>query len=262
MWSRDLEDTGLRQDATWTFSTTAGSRSCSVSVLRRSFPSRWDGWRPRSRRDDLADDLLPLFGTDGPDGWVAHGYAAGRIEAHGLDRFVRQLQRRPDGESTPQQAGLLLAVTRPTEILIKIVDELHSGCACALLAADELHGVRPDARLVVARKLMEYRRPRGAINLLVTMLHVTGTTVRAPDVDLGESALLGAATGPSDDAPAPPHSRSASCLTTWNATARTSRPARLEFFYSRLLQHTRPARTLSEVLRTDPALFAEILTWA
>lgn len=37
--------------------------------------------------------------------------------------------------------------------------------------------------------------------------------------------------------------------------------ARLEFLYAHLLQHTRAARALNEVLRTDPALFAEIMSY-
>src|SRR6266567_3245764 len=37
--------------------------------------------------------------------------------------------------------------------------------------------------------------------------------------------------------------------------------ARLEFLFTNLLQHIRPARALDEALRTDPALFAEILSY-
>ena len=93
------------------------------------------GWAAaETRGDDLADDLLPLLGTDGSDGWVAHGYAAGRIEAEGLDWLVRQLHRWPDGESIPQQAGLLLAVTRPNEALVTIVDGLQPDVRGGLLA--------------------------------------------------------------------------------------------------------------------------------
>ena len=75
---------------------------------------------------------------------------------------------------------------------------------------------------------------------------------------------MSAATGPSDDAP-----RAASL--SWEVgelldyLERTGSDievrARLEFLYAHLLQHTRPARALNEVLRTDPALFAEILSY-
>ena len=76
------------------------------------------GWAAaEARGDDLADELLPLLGTDGSDGEVARGYAGARIEADGLDWVARQLQRWPDGESVPQQAGLLLAVPRPNHRL-------------------------------------------------------------------------------------------------------------------------------------------------
>jgi hypothetical protein len=84
------------------------------------------GWvAAEVRGDDFAGDLLLLLGTDGSDGEVAQGYAGGRIEADGLDWLVRQVQRWPDGESVPQQVGLLLTVARPNEALVTIVDGLH-----------------------------------------------------------------------------------------------------------------------------------------
>ena len=114
--------------------------------------------------------------------------------------------------------------------------------------------VHPDARPLVARKLMEHRRPWGAIDLLVTMLHALGGAV-APDVDLVESALMSAATGPSDDSPR------ASSLS-WEvgelldylerSGSDIEIRARLEFLYAHLLQHTRPARALNEVLADRP----------
>jgi hypothetical protein len=222
------------------------------------------GWAAaETRGDDLAEDLLPLLGTDGPDGSVAHGYAAGRIEADGLAWLVRQLHRWRDGESIPQQGGLLLAVPRPDEALITIVDGLQSDVRGAFWRGLNTFAVQPDARPAVARKLIEHRRPWGAIDLLVTMLPALGGPV-APDVDLVESALTSAATGPADDAP-----RAASL--SWEVgelldyLERTGSDiqvrARLEFLYAHLLQHTRPARALNEVLRTDPALFAEILSY-
>ncbi len=222
------------------------------------------GWAAaQARGDDLADDLLALLGTDGSDGLVAQGYAAGRIEADGLDWLVRQLQRWLDGESIPQQAGLLLAVTRPSEALVTIVDSLRPKVRASFWQRMNTIFVHPDARPVVARKLMEHRRPWGAIDLLVSMLHAPGAAAH-PDVDLVESALMTAATGPSDDSP-----RAASL--SWEVgevldyLERTGSDiqtrARLEFLHARLLQHTRPARALNEVLGTDPALFAEILSY-
>jgi hypothetical protein len=222
------------------------------------------GWAAaEARADDLADDLVPILGTDGSDGWVAHGYAGGRIEADGLDWLIRQLQRWPGDESIPRQVGLLLAVTRPNEALVTIVDGLHADVRASFWQHMNTMFVHPDARPVVAHKLMEHRRPWGAIDLLVTMLHALGGAV-APDVNLVESALMNAATGQSDDAPR------ASSLS-WEVgelldyLERTGSDiqtrARLEFLYAHLLQHTRPARALNEVLATDPALFAEILSY-
>jgi hypothetical protein len=222
------------------------------------------GWAAaEARGDDLADDLLPLLGTDGSNGWVAHGYAGGRIEADGLDWLVRQLQRWPDGESVPQQVGLLLAVTRPSEALVTIINSLHPDVQEAFWQRVNTMLVDPEARPGVARTLVNRRRPWGAIDLLVTMLHAVGGSV-GPDVDLVESALMSAATGPSDDSP-----RAASL--SWEvgelldylerSGSSIETRARLEFLYAHLLQHTRAARALNEVLGTDPALFAEILSY-
>jgi hypothetical protein len=150
--------------------------------------------------DDLADDLGPLLGTDGSDGSVAHGYAGGRIEADGLDWLVRQLQRWPTDESMPQQAGLLLAVTRPDKALVTIVDGLQPEVQEAFWQRINTMRVDPDARPSIARTLVDRRRPWGAIDLLVTMLHAIGGAVE-PGVDLVESALMSAATGPSEESP-------------------------------------------------------------
>ena len=120
-----------RRDAARAVLDARGSPGSSASARRPRFPVAVGWAAAEARGDDLADDLLPLLGTDGSDGWVAHGYAAGRIEADGLDWLVRQLQRWPDGESVPQQAGLLLAVTRPNEALVTIVDGLHPDVRAA-----------------------------------------------------------------------------------------------------------------------------------
>ena len=213
------------------------------------------GWAASDARgDDLAENLLPLLGSEGSESSVAHGYAAGRIDADGLDWLVRQLQRCPDGTAIPQQVGLLLAVPGPDDALVTIVDGLHAEVREAFWQRVNTRLVRPDARPMVARELMEYGRPWGAIDLLVTMLHALGGAA-TPDVDLVEAALSGAATGPSDDSP-----RASSM--SWEVgelldyLERTGSAiqtrARLEFLYARLLHHTRPARALNEVLGTDP----------
>jgi hypothetical protein len=109
------------------------------------------GWvAAEARGDDLADDLLPLLGIDGSDGWVAHGYAGGRIEADGLDWLIRQLQRWPGGDSVPQQVGLLIAVTRPNEDLITIVDGLHPDVQTPFWQHVNTMFIHPDTRPIVA----------------------------------------------------------------------------------------------------------------
>jgi len=176
---------------------------------------------------------------------------------------LRQLQRWPDGESVPQQVGLLLAVPRPNQALVKIVNSLHPDVQAAFWQRVNTMFIDPYARPVVARTLMAHRRPWGAIDLLVTMLHAVGGAVE-PDVDLVESALMNAATGPSADSP-----RAASL--SWEvgmlldylerSGSDIETRARLEFLFSYLLQHTRGARALNKVLATAPALFAEILSY-
>jgi hypothetical protein len=222
------------------------------------------GWAAaEARGDDLADDLLPLLSTDGSDGRVAQGYAGGRIEDDGLGWLTGQLQRWPDGESIPQQAGLLLAVARPNQELVTIVNGLHPDVQAAFWQRVNTMFIDPAARPLMARTLINQSRPWGAIDLLATMLNQVGGAVE-PDVDLVESALTDAATGPSSDSP---HASSLSWevselldyLERSGSDIRTR--ARLEFLYARLLQHTRAARALNEVLGTDPELFAEILSY-
>jgi hypothetical protein len=213
------------------------------------------GWAAaEARGHELADDLLPLLGTDGSDGWVAQGYAGGRIEADGLEWLVRQLQRWPGGDSVPQQVGLLFAVTRPNEALVTIVGGLHPDVQEVFWRRVNTIFVDPAARPLVARTLTEHRRPWGAIDLLVTMVHAVAGAVE-PDADLVESALMSAATGPSDDSPR------ASSLA-WEvgelldylerSGSDIEVRARLEFLYAYLLQYTRPARALNEALATAP----------
>jgi hypothetical protein len=217
----------------------------------------------RARGDSLADDLLPLLGSDGSDGWVAHGYAAERIEADGLEWLIQQLRRWPNGESAPQQVGILLAVTRPNQALVTIVDGLPPDVRATFWQRLNTIFVHPDARPAVARKLIEHQRPWGAIDVLVGMLHAPGGG-DDPDVDLVRSALMNAADSPSDDAP-----RATSLA--WEVgelldyLERTNSDihirARLEFLYARILQFTRPARAVYDILGTDPAFFAETLSY-
>ena len=71
------------------------------------------GWAAAAVQDDtLADDILPLLGSDGPDGWIARGYAAARIQAAGLDWLEQQTPtaiRRMDGRTASRAPCLRLA---------------------------------------------------------------------------------------------------------------------------------------------------------
>jgi hypothetical protein len=223
------------------------------------------GWAAAEvRGDDLADELLALLGTGGSDGEVARGYAGARIEAGGVDWVIRQLQRWPNGESVPQQAGLLLAVPRPDAALIAVVDGLHEDVRASFW--ERMVPMRADreVRSLVARHLIEHGRAWAALGVLVMMLPSSVTTGPALDIDLVESALLSAATGSPVDAH---HAASLQ----WEVGelfdyledrgSDLQNRARLEFLFTNVLQHTRPARALYEALRSDPALFAEILSY-
>jgi hypothetical protein len=252
-----------RQDAARAVLDAEGIRGLRRLGAEATLPVAVGSAAAEARGDDLADDLLPLLGTDGSDGRVAQGYAGGRIEADGLEWLVEQLKRWSGGESVPQQVGLLLAVTRPDQALVTIVNSLHSDVQEAFWQRVNTMFIDPGARPLVARTLIDQRRPWGAIDLLVTMLHAVGGAVE-PDVDLVESALTNAATGPSGDSP-----RAASL--SWEvgelldylerSGSDIETRSRLEFLFSYLLQHTRPARALNKVLATTPALFAEILSY-
>ena len=212
--------------------------------------------------DDLAEELLLLLGAEGSYGEVARGYAGARIEVDGLDWVIQQLPRWSDGESVPQQVGLLLAVPRPTIALVDIVDEVQADARASFwermipLVSD------PEARPLVVLHLIEHGRAWAALGVLMMMLPSSGTTGPALDVDLVETALVSAATGSSVDAH---HAASLSWevrelldhLEPSGSDLQTR--ARLEFLFTNLLQHIRPARALDEALAADPAFFAEIL---
>jgi hypothetical protein len=223
------------------------------------------GWAAAEvRDDDLADDLLPLLGSDGSDGEVARGYAGARIEADGLNWVARQLQRWPGDHAVDQQAGLLLAVPWPTVDFIAVVDALHADVRAAFW--ERMVPMRSDtaARPFVAQRLIEHGRAWAALNVLVMILPGNATNGPALDVDLVESALLAAATGPSLDA----HQAGSLSWEVGELLDHLERSgsdlqtrARLEFLFTNLLQYTRPPRALYEALAADPALFAEILSY-
>jgi hypothetical protein len=100
-------------------------------------------------------------------------------------------------------------------------------------------------------------------SVLVVMLPRHRSHRLCPDVDLVESALLSAATGPSVDTQhAASHWWEVGKLLDYlkrNGSDLRER-ARLEFLLTNLLQHTRPARALDEALQADPPIFAEILS--
>lgn len=223
------------------------------------------GWAAADAQgDDAADAILPLLGTDGPDGKIARGYAAGRTDADGITWVSQQLQHWPGDESVARQAGLLLAVPRPGAALIAIVDGLHADVRRSFWEHMAAMYAEPAARPLVVSRLIEYRRAWAALSLLAIMLPSSGSTEPAPGIDLVESVLLAAATGPSIDARhgASLYWEAGTLLDFLESNGSDLRMrARLEFLFHGLLQHTRPARALGEALQADPALFAEILSY-
>jgi hypothetical protein len=207
--------------------------------------------------------LLPLLDADGPNRQVAQGYAADRIDDDGLEWMERQFQRSDIAWTTARQAGLLLAAPRSGVRLLTIVRLCPPDVQELFWQHINPLSAEPDARMVMARELIEHRRPWSAINVLVISLAGGDQAGARPTTDLIELALERAATGPSDDM------RHAASLA-WEVKelldhlervgSDAETRARLEFLFMPLLQHTRPARALEEALRARPTLFAEIMS--
>jgi hypothetical protein len=222
------------------------------------------GWAAAADRgDDLIDEILPLLGTEDSDGWVARGYAGARIETEGLRWLEYQLQRRTSTWTVAQRTGLLLAVQRPSLPFISIVEHIDEQVKTAFWQRMNPMRTERTARQSVARKLVEHGRPWTAISVLVVLLGGNAAPVPPLDVDLVESILFRAGTGPSDDAP---HDG----LALWGAGrlldhlegvgSNLATRARLEFLFAPILHQLRPVRALGEALRTDPAVFAEVVS--
>ena len=222
------------------------------------------GWAAaEASGDELTSELLPLLGVERSDHQVAQGYAAGRIEADGLGWIEWQLQRSDVTWTTAQQAGLLLAVPRPSSRLLAIVAQRPPDVQEVFWQRVNPWLAEPDARAAMAHELIERQRPWSAITVLVGSLASSDQTGSPPDAALVELALASAGTGPSDDVQ---HAASLvwevkellDYLERVGSDAETR--ARLEFLFMPLLQHTRPPRALEEALQTRPELFAEIMS--
>lgn len=122
----------------------------------------------------------------------------------------------------------------------------------------------PDARPAVVRGLTEYSRPWAAMGVLIMMLSV-GKDESTIDIGLVERTLERAALVPCEDA------RRIANLT-WEAGrlldylervgSDIGARARLEFFLIPALHLSRPARALATALQADPALFAQLMSYA
>jgi hypothetical protein len=212
--------------------------------------------------DQIARELLPLLGTEGWEGEVARGYAGGRLDADGLDWVERQLRRSDVTWTSLQQAGLLLAVPRQGLRLLAILKRMPSQVQETFWQRMNPFYAEPAARPVIARALIERRRPWAAITVLANALSTSIHAAEPLDASFVELALDRAVTGPTDDG------QQAASLA-WEveqlldylerAGSDVETRARLEFQLMPLLQHTRPARALGQALQEHPELFVEII---
>jgi hypothetical protein len=222
------------------------------------------GWAAAEARGDaLAGELLSLFNREGSDYQVARGYSASRIDTEGLEWVERQIDRLGREGTPEEEAGLFLAVTRPSQRLLVLVQRSTSD-------VQEIfwHRMNPvlaerDAISAIASELVGRRRPWSAVNILVHSGAVLNGIDDPTDIGLVELALERAAIGPADDVM---HATSMS----WEvkelldylerAGSDSETRARLEFLLMPLLQFTRPARALESALRERPGLFVEIIS--
>jgi hypothetical protein len=222
------------------------------------------GWAAgEARSEALAADLLPLVGADGTDGCVAHGWAGARVQADGVGWIERHLEG-AETWSTAQRAGLLLADPSPSLALLAIVGQQDEDVRALFWRRMSPFLAATDARPTVVRELTEHSRPWAAMTVLIAMLAV-GTDESAMDVDLVVRTLERAAIGPCENA----HQIA---NLTWAAGrlldhlervgSDIGTRARLEFFFLPALHFTRPARALRTALQTDPALFADLMSYA
>lgn len=216
-------------------------------------------------RDELAEQLLPLLGGGDTDGWVAHGYARSRIEANGLQWAEQRLEAYGPDWPAARRVSLLLAAA-PSLQLFEIVGRMPPDVADAFWLQINPWAADLEAKPELVRQLLAHHRTWLGVNVLAGLaLSSRGgqpDTNPAPSLDLVEEALLQAATGPSID------TESAEMLV-WEVEqlidyleregSDVQARARIEFLLSPLLEYTRPARALSEALRTSPTLFAEIV---
>jgi hypothetical protein len=221
------------------------------------------GWAAaEARGDQIAHELLPLLGTEGPEGEVARGYAAGRIDTDGLDWVEQQLQRSDITWTVPQRAGLLLAVPRQGLRLLAILKRQPPQVQETFWRRVNPFYAESAARPVIARELIERQRPWAAINVLAYAIPTSTQPTEPLDAGLVELALDRAVTGPANDG-------QQAALLAWEveqlldylerAGSDVETRARLEFQLMPLLQHTRSARALGQALQEQPKLFVEIV---
>ncbi len=224
------------------------------------------GWSAAEISGDLlTGSLLPLLGADGPDGQVARGYTGARIDAEGTGWAEQQLRQHPEW-GTEQQARLLLTAQRPGMSLFALLQRFDPQVEEAFWQQMDPRPISDrQARRTAAAELTRHGRPWSAIPVLAALAS-SGQGLSEPGgIELAETVLLRAAAGPCTDS----HSagqRHAEVRDLLDYLERAGSDiatrARLELLFAVLLDQFRTARALADVLRAEPAVFAEIVSAA
>jgi hypothetical protein len=165
-----------------------------------------------------------------------------------------------------QQARLLLAAPRPAQSLLELLRKLDPEVQAIYwqqMNPVAIPGL--DARRTAEGELTRRGRPCSATQILAPFANSSPGLSGPGDVTLVETVLLRVAAGPraDGDAPAEHYGEIRDLLDYLERQgSEIATRARLEFLFTVLLDHFRPARALAAVLRADPEAFAEIVSAA
>jgi len=254
---------GARRDAVVDLAGTSGLDSVLALGRQVALPYFVGYALADTDRTDLEDPVLSHLGEDGPEGRVAVGFAAGRVDQEHLDWIKAQLDHRE--KWTPaQRATLLLTPPRTSRAVLDLLAAEDPDVGVEFWKRVDPRFSEMDARADIARALLDRDRPWLAVDVLAGLAVHGGPTPPGLNVELAQSALLAAGLGSSEEI-------GQISMLAWEAgqlldylersDADPVARARIEFLLLPLLQHTRPAQALSSALQNDPALFVELVTY-
>ena len=211
---------------------------------------------------DMEDGALSYLAADGADGIVAIGFAAARADNDGLDWVKGKLDGA--GSWTPVQRAKILLAPRTDLAVLDLVATQETEVKEEFWKRIEPRFADAAAKVALAREMVERGRPWLAVDVLAAVVTHGPAQPAADLVDLVQSALLAGALGSSEDI-------GQVAMLAWEAgelldhlERSGSDPvvrARIEFVLLPLLQHTRPARSLSRALQDEPSLFVELVSY-